>query len=52
MSKTHDILDKWAAAQGPEKMDDYRARKNAVSIDGLPALPDQEYRTSLPGSIS
>ncbi len=47
-----EILDKWAASQGPEKMEEYRAKKNAVSIDGLPALPCQEYRTSLPGSIS
>ncbi|HRJ72517.1 MAG TPA: pyridoxamine 5'-phosphate oxidase family protein [Terrimicrobiaceae bacterium] len=37
-----DILDNWAAAQGPEKIGAYWAKKNAVSIDGLPALPGQE----------
>jgi hypothetical protein len=33
-----DTLDRWAAAQGPEGLDEYRALKNARSIDGLPAL--------------
>jgi hypothetical protein len=31
-------LDDWATTQGPEKMAAYRAAKNRVSIDGLPAL--------------
>ncbi len=31
-------LDKWAANQGPEKMAEYRAKKNVRSIDGLPAF--------------
>lgn len=31
-------LDKWAANQGPEKMTEYRAKKNVRSIDGLPAF--------------
>jgi hypothetical protein len=31
-------LDDWAEKQGPEKMDAYRAAKNRLSIDGLPAL--------------
>jgi hypothetical protein len=31
-------LDEWAEAKGPEGLVDYRAAKNAVSIDGLPAL--------------
>ena len=26
----------WATAKGPEKLDEYRAEKNACSIDGLP----------------
>ena len=34
-----DTLDKWCTNQGPEKMQAYRAAKNATSIDGLPALP-------------
>ena len=31
-------LDAWAAAKGPEKLDAYRAEKNAASLDGLPGL--------------
>jgi len=31
-------LDEWAEARGPEGLVQYRATKNAVSIDGLPAL--------------
>jgi len=31
-------LDEWAEDRGPEKLVAYRQRKNAVSIDGLPAL--------------
>lgn len=33
-----EALDKWANTQGPEKLADYRARKNRKSIDGLPAF--------------
>jgi hypothetical protein len=33
-----DVLDKWAAAQGPAKVAEYRVRKNQRSIDGLPAF--------------
>jgi len=33
-------LDEWAAAQGPDGLAAYHAKKNAVSIDGLPALVD------------
>jgi hypothetical protein len=33
-----DTLDKWAATQGAEKLEAYRARKNQRSIDGLPAF--------------
>ncbi len=31
-------LDDWAARKGPERLEDYRAKKNAVSLDGLPGL--------------
>jgi hypothetical protein len=34
-----DVLDRWALAKGPEGLTQYRAEKNALSIDGLPALP-------------
>jgi len=33
-----DTLDKWAAVKGWEGLDEYRAAKNARSIDGLPAF--------------
>ena len=33
-----DTLDRWAAANGPESLAEYRQSKNARSIDGLPAL--------------
>jgi Pyridoxamine 5'-phosphate oxidase len=33
-----DVLDRWAAARTSDELADYRAEKNAVSIDGLPAL--------------
>ena len=33
-----DTLDKWACAQGTEKLKAYRAAKNVKSIDGLPAF--------------
>ncbi len=34
-----DLLEQQAQRRGPEWMADYRADKNAVSIDGLPGLP-------------
>ncbi|MBA3905150.1 MAG: pyridoxamine 5'-phosphate oxidase family protein [Pseudonocardiales bacterium] len=34
-----DILDSWAETRGPEKLVQYRAARNATSLDGLPALP-------------
>ncbi|BDI34394.1 pyridoxamine 5'-phosphate oxidase [Capsulimonas corticalis] len=34
-----DTLDKFAASKGPAGLAEYRAQKNAVSIDGMPALP-------------
>lgn len=33
-----DTLDRWAVAKGETGLVDYRAKKNAVGIDGLPAL--------------
>ena len=33
-----DALDRWAETKGPEKLKEYRAEKNRVSIDGLPAF--------------
>ena len=32
-------LAKWASNKGPEGLAEYRAKKNARSIDGLPAMP-------------
>jgi hypothetical protein len=38
-------LDEWAERKTPAELDDYRATKNAVSLDGLPALADgSRYR--------
>lgn len=34
-----DVLDKWSAKKGPDGLADYRAERNATSIDGLPAYP-------------
>ncbi|HVL98127.1 MAG TPA: pyridoxamine 5'-phosphate oxidase family protein [Egibacteraceae bacterium] len=34
-----DVLDRWSAKKGPEGLRDYRAKRNARSIDGLPAYP-------------
>lgn len=34
-----DVLDKWSAKKGPEGLREYRADRNATSIDGLPAYP-------------
>jgi len=34
-----DLLLKWAERKGPEELAGYRATRNAVSLDGLPALP-------------
>ena len=33
-----DLLDKWVDRKTDEELDEYRAKKNAVSIDGLPAI--------------
>lgn len=37
-----DALDKWAATQGEEKLIAYRAKKNQLSIDKLPAFPAEQ----------
>jgi hypothetical protein len=34
-----DLLERWADRKGEAKLEAYRAEKNRVSIDGLPALP-------------
>ncbi len=33
-----DVLDSWSRTRGPDKLVEYRATRNAVSLDGLPAL--------------
>jgi predicted pyridoxine 5'-phosphate oxidase superfamily flavin-nucleotide-binding protein len=33
-----DVLDLWSGKKGPEGLVDYRAKNNAVSLDGLPGL--------------
>ena len=38
-------LDEWSERKGPEEVGDYQAQKNAVSIDGLPALADRASTT-------
>ena len=35
---TRGLMEKWAVTKGPEGLKDYRALKNRLSIDGLPAL--------------
>ena len=37
-----DVLQKWSAAQGSEKLRAYRAKKNRQSIDGLPAFRETD----------
>jgi hypothetical protein len=37
-----DVLDRWAVAKGEEGLAEYRATKNEVSIDGLPAFSHRE----------
>jgi len=31
-------LTEWAVKKGPDGMEEYKAKKNATSIDGLPGL--------------
>ena len=33
------VLDSWSRTRGPDKLVEYRATRNATSLDGLPALP-------------
>jgi hypothetical protein len=35
-----DELTKWAARKTEDELADYRAKKNARSIDGLPGFPE------------
>jgi len=42
-----ETLDKWAAVKGEEGLAEYRALKNAQSIDGLPAFSAFTEHTSL-----
>lgn len=37
-----DTLDRWAATKGEAGLEEYRAQKNARSIDGLPALANED----------
>jgi hypothetical protein len=45
--KDRDLLDKWTAVKGEAGLVEYRAAKNAVSIDGLPAFltPEPSEKT-------
>ena len=36
-----DLLDRWSDRKTPEQLATYRRERNAVSLDGLPALPVQ-----------
>jgi hypothetical protein len=36
-----DVLENWAKHKGEEGIVEYQAQKNALSIDGLPALVNQ-----------
>ena len=45
-----DILEKWCASRGPEGVVDYQRRKNARSIDGLPAL-DGDFAPPEPPAV-
>jgi hypothetical protein len=38
LAEERDVLTKWAEKKTPDQLADYRAEKNEVSIDGLPAL--------------
>jgi hypothetical protein len=40
MAGERSALDDWAGRKGPDALVEYRAEKNAASIDGLPALAD------------
>jgi hypothetical protein len=38
LTQERDVLARWAERKSAEELQDYRATRNAVSIDGLPAL--------------
>ena len=38
LTNERDVLDRWASTKTAAELADYRAEKNSVSIDGLPAL--------------
>jgi hypothetical protein len=38
LAEERDVLDRWCEGKSAAELADYRAEKNAVSIDGLPAL--------------
>ncbi len=44
-------LDAWARARGPERLDAYRAERNATSLDGLPGLPPPDGRAAHPAVV-
>jgi Pyridoxamine 5'-phosphate oxidase len=39
LDEERDVLDRWAGAKAPEEMEEYRCKRNARSIDGLPGWP-------------
>jgi hypothetical protein len=39
LKRERDVLDRWAEKKSAAELEAYRAEKNEVSIDGLPALP-------------
>jgi hypothetical protein len=41
--RDRDQLDRWAQKKGPDGLVSYRRQKNRASIDGLPALNDDEF---------
>ena len=47
LTRERDLLDRWADKKSPEALAAYREEKNAVSIDGLPAL--EPAGADLPG---
>lgn len=42
LAAPRDVLDLWSAKKGPDGLRDYRAERNATSIDGLPAYPSPD----------
>ncbi len=40
LQRPRPMMDEWAERQGPDGIVEYRAQKNQVSLDGLPALAD------------